>query len=106
MSPKLRRSITAGVLAAIVIAAALLIATSGEDSTGVAPAVTAPATAQPRVEGALSAQLNACFERNGVAPSEAQQHEGTPSPKLMKAFQACQKYLPQGSSSSHAPSRP
>lgn len=100
---KRRRWIAACALAAVVIAAVALIATSGQDSTGVSPAVTAPAAAQPQAQGAPSAQLDACFERNGVAPSEAQQHQGTPGPRLMKAFQACQKYLPEGSPSSHLP---
>lgn len=109
MSLKQRQAIAAAVLATIVMAAVILIATSGEDSTGIAPAgttpaVTAPTAGQRPAQGTLSADLKACFEDNGVEdPEAALQHAGTPSPELTRAFQACEKYMPQGGTSTHAP---
>lgn len=95
MSVKRRRLIAGGVLAAIAAAAILLVLTSGEDTASTAPAGSTPAGAQ----GTMSAALETCLQDNGVDPTEAAGHQGTPSPQLLRAFQACQRYQPQGASS-------
>lgn len=120
MSLRQRQSIAAGVLAAIVITAVLLIATSGEEPasvpTGTAPARTTPASTTPAgttpaagqrpAQGTLSAELEACFEDNGVDdPGAALQHPGTPSPELTRAFEACERFLPRGQATTHSPRR-
>jgi hypothetical protein len=81
--------VAGGVVAAIIIAAVLLIATSGSDST----VDTSPTGVRPSGQGTQGAALEKCFAKYGLAPADAKQHGGNPSPTLEKAMAECQKYL-------------
>lgn len=95
MSVNGRRAIAGGVLAVIVAAAIMLVLSSGEDTASTAPAGSTPAGTQDT----MSAQLKTCLHDNGVDPAQAAGHQGTPSPRLLRAFQACRRYQPQGAGS-------